>query len=362
MSLAQDAPALWRTLGGEGVRYTLTTLCIQKGTMTLTRSLREHLQGRERVRFVDEDGEVHPGEVDWKEGVIRGLAAYYAKRRLSANEAILLHFRGEEVELRAEPRHPLRPEAPASPPPPPAPEPLRRRVRVAPYPREVLFPHEPPEPPGATEDLKRLGFALEGGPPWAYRARLGARDLLLFLVRPEEGGVEALRPYREKGLAALLLPEARRLEAPKGFPYLTPEALARLARLRARLPVTPLDLEALLLEGGVDLERVEALEDRLVAQFADKGTLAALLLLLAQRPLGQVLYLHELEAEAQEEGLSREAVRQGVEALSLPPFGLLRRLSPGEFLLQRGIEEALEDLKAFADGLLRRLSLFRAAV
>ncbi len=330
--------------------------------MTLTRSLRERLQGQQRVRFIDEDGESYEGEVDWREGVVRGLGPYYEKRRLSANEAIYLFFRGEEVELKAAPRQDLEPPKPqARPQAPLPPEPQRkRRVRVAPYPREVLFPHAPPEPPGVTEELRRLGFHLEGGPPWAYRARLGARDLLLFLLRPEEGGVEALRPYRERGLVALLLPETRRREA-GSFPYLTPEALSRLVRLKAHLPITPLDLEALLREGGLDLERVEALEDRLMAEFAGKGALATLLLLLARKPVGQVLTLEALEEEALEEGLPRGAVRQGVEAFILPPFSLLRRLAPGEFLLQRGVEEALEDLKAFAEGVASRLSLYRAA-
>jgi len=64
-------------------RYVLTSTCIQTGTMTLTVSLRQHLLGKERVRFVDEDGEVYEVEVDWKQGVVRGLLPYYQKRRLA---------------------------------------------------------------------------------------------------------------------------------------------------------------------------------------------------------------------------------------------------------------------------------------
>ena len=78
-------------------RYVLTSACIQTGTMALTVSLRQRLLGREQVRFVDEDGEAYTVEVDWKAGVLRGLGPYYQKRRLSANETVLLLFRGEEV-------------------------------------------------------------------------------------------------------------------------------------------------------------------------------------------------------------------------------------------------------------------------
>uniref|UniRef100_A0A831UMI6 Uncharacterized protein n=1 Tax=Thermus islandicus TaxID=540988 RepID=A0A831UMI6_9DEIN len=341
-------------------RYVLTSTCIQAGTMTLTASLRQRLLGKERVLFVDEDGEVYEAEVDWKGGVVRGLAPYYAKRRLAANEAILLHFRGEEVELKALPRAPFHPPQPERPPEKERPpEPEKRRVRVTPYPKEVLFPHEPSfrEPPGVTEDLRRLGFLLEGGPPWVYRAPLGRRQVVLALLRLGEGGVGLLKPYRQQGAyAAFLAPESEKGAVPEGAGYVSPEAVGRLVRLKARFPVSPLDLEDLLREGRVDLEAVEALEDRLVAELSERGALAAFLLLLARKRLGEVFLLPDLEAEALEEGLTPEVVRQGVELLSQPPFLLLKRLSPGEFLLRQEVEEALRDLEAFAQGVRGRLS------
>ncbi|GLV48272.1 hypothetical protein TJA_14280 [Thermus sp. LT1-2-5] len=348
-------------------RYVLTSTCIQTGTMALTLSLRQRLLGRERVRFVDEDGEVYEAEVDWKAGVVRGLGPYYAKRRLAVNEAILLHFRGEEVELKAAPRSHGRS---------PVPEPARperqpekeegrlekRRVRVTPYPKEVLFPHEPKalEPPGVTEDLRRLGFVLEGGLPWVYKAPLGRRQVVLALLRLGEGEPGLLKPYRQEGsYAVYLAPESQKEAVPPGFGYLSPEAVSRLVRLKGRFPLSALDLEDLLKAGQVDLEAVEALEDRLVAELAERGAFAALLLLLAKKPLGEVFLLSELEAEALEEGLIPEVVRKGVELLAQPPFLVLKRLSPGEFLLRQEVEEALSDLQAFAQGLKGRLSRVR---
>ncbi|UZX14981.1 hypothetical protein KQ693_10165 [Thermus sp. PS18] len=365
-------------------RYVLTSTCIQTGTMALTVSLRQHLLGKERVRFVDEDGEVYEVEVDWKQGVVRGLLPYYQKRRLAVNETILLHFRGEEVELKATPRglprlgqaesrEPAQPERrearqAASGKDPKEigdPKPEKRRVRVTPYPKEVLFPNEPQralEPPGVTEDLRRLGFLLEGGPPWVYKAPLGRRQVLLVLLRPGEGEPSLLKSYRQQGAyVAILAPESQKEGVLEGVGYLSPEAVSRLVRLKARFPLSPLDLEDLLREGFVDLEAVESLEDRLVAELSERGAFAAFLLLLSRKSMGEVFLLADLEAEALEEGLIPEVVRQGVEVLSQPPFLVLKRLSPGEFLLRQGVEEALSDLEAFAQGLRGRLNRVRGS-
>ncbi|WP_243089846.1 hypothetical protein [Thermus neutrinimicus] len=365
-------------------RYVLTSTCIQTGTMALTVSLRQHLLGKERARFVDEDGEVYEVEVDWKQGVVRGLLPYYHKRRLAVNETILLHFRGEEVELKAAPRggprlgqaepkevgpaerweaKPL----PSQKDPEEAgdPRPEKKRVRVTPYPKEVLFPNEPLRalnPPGVTEDLRRLGFLLEEGPPWVYKASLGRRQVRLVLLRPGEGDPGLLKAYRQQGAyVAILAPESQKEGVPEGVGYLSPEAVSRLVRLKARFPLSPLDLEDLLREGLVDLEAVESLEDRLVAELSERGAFAAFLLLLSRKPMGEVFLLADLEAEALEEGLVPEVVRQGVEVLSQPPFLVLKRLSPGEFLLRQGVEEALADLEAFAQGLRSRLSRVRGS-
>ena len=173
--------------------------------------------------------------------------------------------------------------------------------------------------------------------------------------------MERLKPYRLQGAyTALLAPESQRDRVPDGVGFVSPEALTRLARLKGRFPLTPWDLEDLLKEGRVDLEAVEALEDRLAAELSERGAFAALLLLLARKPLGEVFLLADLEAEALEEGLVPEVVRQGVEVLAQPPFLLLKRLSPGEFLLRQSVEEALEDLRAFAEGLAGRLSRARS--
>jgi hypothetical protein len=101
------------------------------------------------------------------------------------------------------------------------------------------------------------------------------------------------------------------------------------------------------------------LEGQLATELSERGTFAAFLLFLSRRKLGEVFLLSDLEAEAAEEGFSPEAVRQGVELLSKPPFLVLKRLSPGEFLLRQGVEEAPNGPQVFAEGLKARLSRVR---
>jgi hypothetical protein len=174
--------------------------------------------------------------------------------------------------------------------------------------------------------------------------------------------VSLLKPHRQRGAyVALLAPESEKASVPKDVGFVSPEALSGLARLRAHFPITPLDLEGFLREGRVDLDAVGRLEDQLAAELSERGTFAAFLAFLSRKRVGDVLRLSDLETEALEEGFSPENVRQGVELLSKPPFLVLKRLSPGEFLLRQGVEEALDDLRAFAESLKVRLSRVRGS-
>lgn len=105
---------------------------------------------------------------------------------------------------------------------------------------------------------------------------------------------------------------------------------------------------------------MEALEDRLAAELSERGPSPPSSSSSPASPSGRSSSSRTSEAEALEEGLVPEVVRQGVEVLAQPPFLLLKRLSPGEFLLRQSVEEALEDLRAFAEGLAGRLSRARS--
>ena len=225
-------------------RYVLTSNCLATGTMNLTLTLRNYLQGRDRVTFRDEDGDSYETQVNWPRGRIEGLGAYYDKRRLSANETVALHFEGEEIGLEAltpsaKPPKPRR----AAPPPEPAPEPVEvakarperqeKRVKVTPYPREVLFPQVPAstEAPAFTSDLEALGLAREsGGPPWAFRAALGRRTFNLAVARFGEMEAKELLAFRQSGraqYAAIVAGESSRSEALAEIASVRPSGLAQ---------------------------------------------------------------------------------------------------------------------------------------
>lgn len=355
-------------------RYVLTSTCLQTGSMHLTRSLRQFLkQNQSKVRFMDEDGETYEAEVDWAANRVTGLGGYYAKRRLGVNEAIYLRLEGEDILLEAASLKPPRPRAvggeSVKEPLPPRPEAERRgakpepsqqkRIRVTPYPKEVLYPHTPVplEPPGFAHELERLGFSRESDTaPWRFRAALGRRSYTVSLLRLGEGNVMELQELRASGAvryAALVAPESAREEALRearglGLGYVSPEALQKLSRLRTIFPLGALDVERMLQAGQLDLEALESLEDEISGLLGERAAFSAVLLSLAEVPSQKVFLLADVMEGVGEMGLDPDSVRQILEVLSGPPFLMLKRLSPGEYLMRSSVEAALEELAQYA--------------
>ncbi|MCS7059148.1 MAG: hypothetical protein NZ849_11320 [Meiothermus sp.] len=357
-------------------RYVLTSACLHSGTMNLIQPLRVYLRGKEQVLLRDEEGETYEGRINWQQGRLEGLAAYYAKRRLGVNDRIALHLEGEMILLEAltpsaKPPRPRLPEERPKPQPDPVPE---KRVRVTPYPKEVIFPYQPLplEVPAFSADLEALGFVRESaGAPWVFRASLGRRTFHLALAKFGEIPSRELLAYRQQGrvqYAAIVAGESVKEEAlaeiasvrPSGLAqvglgYVSPEALQRLVRLRSRFPVGPLDVERLLREGRVDFEAVQRLEGDIFGVLHERGHFSAVLTLLADYPPQQVFLLADLMPAAREMGLEADHLQGILETLSSPPFLLLKRLSPGEFLMRQSVEQALSDWVEYAQAMQRRL-------
>ncbi|MER3442736.1 MAG: hypothetical protein C4333_00855 [Meiothermus sp.] len=352
-------------------RYVLTSQCLNSGTMTLTQSLRQFLKNKETARFVDEDGEVYECKVEWSRGRIAGLHAYYAKRRLAVNEVIGLSFDGEVIGLEALHSRPPRPapKAPveAEPKPEPQPEtppPAQRRVKVTPYPTAVMYPHAPAaEAPGFSADLERLGLSRErNGPPWFFRASLGRRAYTLALCRLGECEPLELLELRRQGsvqYAGLVAGESMREEAlaelaqwrPSGLGggglcYISPEALQKLAKLRQVFPVGPVEVERFLKTGRLDLESLHHLEDELEGILGERAAFSSVLLSLAEMPQQSVFLLADLVGS--DLPLEADTVRQILDVLVGPPFLLLKRLSPGEYLLRATVADALAEFTQYA--------------
>lgn len=377
-------------------RYVLTSTCLHTGTMNLTQPLRFFLQGKDRVTLKDEEGETYDIEINWAKNRLEGLEPYYSKRRLGVNDKILLHLEGNQIALEAltptakpaRPRHaelkpPFGARAPASPEGERAPgargvpgeesssEKPEKRVKVTPYPKEVIFPHRPvaSEVPAFSADLEALGFSRESGSaPWVFRALLGRRTFHLALAKFGEMEAKELLAYRQQGrvqYAAIVAGESSKPEAlaeiaplrpaQVGLGFASPEALQRLAKLRSVFPVGPLDVERLLQEGRIDLEAIQNLEQEISSLLRERSHFSAVLTLLADQPPQKVFLLADLMPMAREMNLEADHLQKVLESLSNPPFLLLKRLSPGEFLMRQSVEQTLADWIEYAQVMIRRL-------
>ncbi|WP_366914795.1 hypothetical protein [uncultured Meiothermus sp.] len=350
--------------------------------MNLTQSLRVFLQGKDRIALRDEEGEIYDGSVNWRQNRLEGLAPYYAKRRLGVNDKIALHLEEEEIGLEAltpsaRPARFRSPESEHSRPQPTeaVPEKTEKRVKVTPYPKEVIFPHKPvaSEVPAFSVDLEALGLSRESGSaPWVFRAAMGRRTFHLALAKFGEMEARELLAYRQQGrvqYAAIVASESSKPEAlaeiatvrpsglvQVGLGYASPEALQRLAKLRSAFPVGPLDIERLLREGRIDLENVEGLGREIYSVLRERSHFSAVLTLLADQPPQQVFLLADLMPMARDMNLEADHLQNVLESLSSPPFLLLRRLSPGEFLMRQSVDQALADWAEYAGVMVRRLN------
>ncbi len=362
-------------------RYVLTSTCLNSGTMNLTQSLRIFLQGRDGILLRDEEGEVYEASVNWSMNRLEGLAPYYTKRRLGVNDKIVLHFGPGEIGLEAltPSARPARPrvtevERPKPQPAEPTSEKSEKRVKVTPYPKEVIFPHKPAasEIPAFAAELQVLGFSRESSSaPWVFRAALGRRTFHLALAKFGEMEAKELLAYRQQGrvqYAAIVAGESSKAEAMAeialvrpsglvqvGLGYVSPEALQRLAKHKSTFPVGPLEIERLLREGRVDLENVEALEREIYGVLHERSYFSVVLTLLADQPPQQVFLLADLMPMAREMNLEADHLQKVLETLSNPPFLLLKRLSPGEFLMRQSVGETLADWVEYAEVMRRRL-------
>ena len=374
-------------------RYVLTSTCLATGTMSLTQSLRVYLQGHSTIVLRDEEGETHSASINWAANRLEGLAPYYAKRRLGPNDKIALHLGPDEVGLEA-----LTPAAKAPAPkggsapkgrnaaqterevlrPMPEriekPEKTEKRVKVSPYPREVMFPQVPlrSEVPAVSGELEQLGLVRDSiTAPWVFRASMGRRSFSLALVKFGEMEAKELLAHRQAGkaqYAAIVAGESSKVEAlseidsvrpaglsQQGLIYISPEALGRMVKLKAAFPIGALDLEKLLRAGHVDLESINTLEQEISGVLGERGHFSTVLTLLAELAPQQIFLLADLMPTAREMALEADHLQNVLESLSSPPFLLLKRLSPGEFLMRQSVGQALTDWAEYAQIMTNRL-------
>ncbi len=336
-------------------RYTLTSHCIESGSLKLTPSLRAVLGDAERVRAVGPGGlelELIP---DPEQGVVRGFGPLFATGEFAANDLLRFVREGEVVTIEPVGKRVRRP-APA--PKKPEPKPAPQKATVTPYPKEVLYPGDARRP-AFVEALTALGLeAFPEGKFWRLRARMGRKGFSLVAGKAGKVAPEALvaaRVERGADYAMLVVDEPKPTPRP-GLVVASEEALFALRELHKSFPLGGLELMRLFAGGRIGLEEVEAQRREVAGLLGERAQFSAVLLALAGFRKDQVFLLEDLLPELGE-GVSPEAVRRVLEVLSGPPFFALDALGPGEYRLRERVPELLESLAAYAQQLKRRLSV-----
>lgn len=337
-------------------RYTLTTHCIESGTLKLTPSLRAVLGDAERVPAVGPGGielELIP---DRELGVVRGLAPLFATGDFAANDLLRFFREGDRVTIELVGRRLRRT---SEPPRPPEPKPkAKRKPAVTPYPAEVLYPSEA-QKPAFVEALTALGLeAFPEGRHWRLRARMGRKVLTLVAGRAGTIGAEELvaaRAERGADFALWVVDEARPTPRP-GLVVASEEALFALRDLHRSFPLGGLDLARLLAAGRIGLDEVEAQRQAVAGLLGERAQFSAVVLALAAFRKDQVFLIEDVLPEVGE-AVSPDGVQRVLEALAGPPFFVLERLAPGEYRLRESVPDFLDALAAYAQQLKRRLSV-----
>ncbi|MCX7740503.1 MAG: hypothetical protein N2047_05720 [Meiothermus sp.] len=327
------------------VQYTLTSYCLLNGRLTLTRSLQHGLKEHPEIALEDTEGErfsLRP-----ENGFLLGLQAFYEKWRCKPNDRLHLFWENQTLYVEVEPV-----ETRAAPP----------RVQSSPS-----LPPTPPPRPAFSRLLEPLGFRLYSTEaPWRFHSHLGRSQLRLALARIGESSPSRLQEAHQAGARVLLIgseSEIPQLQAAvselhqqtlgRWARWATLEALERFAALARQGLVGPFDLEELLRQGDLGLDRLKQVAS-LTRGLDEMGHLTRVLALLQQQPLHAVFWLQDLLVAGSEMGLTAAEVQAHLEMLSRPPFLLVRRLSPGEYLLLRSVPESLRAVETYARMLAER--------
>lgn len=145
-----------------------------------------------------------------------------------------------------------------------------------------------------------------------------------------------------------------------GQGYVSPEALQRLVKLKTAFPIGALDLERLLHEGRVDFESIQILEREISGVLGERGHFSAVLTLLSELSPQQVFLLGDLMPTAREMSLEADHLQSVLESLSSAPFLLLKRISPGEFVMRQSVDQALSDWAEYSQVMNGRLEAIRS--
>jgi hypothetical protein len=393
------------------LRYTITRLCLDTGSLAILKYLEPYLPKEGGLSMFLEGGKEI--QLEARNGRLHGLTDFFAQQKLVVNDALLLtplEPRRWQLEVQQKNRVQAT-NANAVTPTPALMESIvedesshirvvrKQPAAVSPYPSGILYPSsekiEPPvEPerpvvlsnivakvaPGIqtpnpqlmqTSPLEALnrtftnfGYTvtnLENGLQLEARLPKGTHRIALALEGHSDIGavLKAGRLHGAKYLAVATSSERIGLvDTATAFGHVVRvelEALATLEKLQEHFALSPLELEGYWNADGIRQDALESIQQSINQRLETRGEFSFIMLALRHFNAPCAITPEDIVAKLPGSGIGTSTVLQVLETLSKAPFMLVTPLGMGEYHLKVSLDRGLEDLAGYVSSVKMRL-------
>ncbi len=398
------------------LRYTITRLCLDTGSLGVTKYLEPFMPKEGALTVVLEAG--RELNLEARQGRLYGLLDFFAQHKLAVNDSLLLtplEPRRWQLEVLLKSR--LAASNPTAAPAAPAPmesiiEDESSHIRVvrkqpapvSPYPNGILYPvSEKAET--LPENQKTIVSSLKIGsetisapqpeprpvpqketPVSPLEALVQTFTTFGYGVSPLESGLQlearlprgthriALALEGHSDISAVL--KAGRLQSAKYLAVATTtdrlglvdtatafgnvakvelEALTTLEKLQEHFALTPLELEGYWNAGGISQDALESIQQSINQRLETRGEFSFIMLALRHFNAPCAITPEDIVAKLPGSGIGTSTVLQVLETLSKAPFMLVTPLGMGEYHLKVNLDRGLEDLAGYVSSVKMRL-------
>ncbi|MFN3265605.1 MAG: hypothetical protein ACK41E_02085 [Deinococcales bacterium] len=399
-------------MSAKQMRYTVTRLCLDTGSIAVLKYLEPHVPPEGGLSVVLEGG--REIRLDLRGGRLYGFADIFMQYKLAVNDLLLFTpLEPRRLALEVVQKQARSASVPANT-TPVAPAPLKsviedesshiRVVRkqpasVSPYPKGILYP-ESNKPDGAKPD------SSEPEVPQVQEL-VQSKSLPVVPKKAEVTPLEALEKtftgfgYEVSRLAGGLLLEARlprgthriaialdghsnisevlkagRLQSAKYLAVAASseriglmdtatafgqvarvelEALSALEKFQEHFALTPLELEGYWNAGGIRQDALDSIQQSISQHLVTRGEFSFIMLALRHFQAPCVITPEDIVAKLSGSGIGTSTVLQVLETLAKPPFMMIAPLGTGEYHLKMSLERSLEDLAGYVSSVKMRL-------
>ena len=395
-------------MNAKQMRYTITRLCLDSGSLAVLKYLEPYLPKEGSVSVLLEGG--REMTLEPRAGRLYGLADFLAQHKLAVNDALLitpleprrwqLEIQQRSVRVAAVSIVPAAPAAMES-----IVEDESSHVRVvrkqpatvSPYPNGILYPDsqkseaqklEPEAPSLAVSNS--VGVAPVASKPESSASGLESLSRVFagfgYGVASLENGLllEAKLPRGTHRIAIALdghgdigaVLKAGRLQSAKYLAVATTteriglidtatafgnvvrvelEALATLEKLQEHFALTPLELEGYWNAGGIRQDALESIQQSINQRLETRGEFSFIMLALRHFNAPCAITPEDIVAKLPGSGIGTSTVLQVLETLAKAPFMMVTPLGVGEYHLKTSLDRGLEDLAGYVSSVKMRL-------